>query len=231
MSVLQAPPPRRTDSANHMVLRGIGWTAFEKILYALPSRRLRAAYAHGTLEIMSPLPIHEVYKVLFGRLMDVLFEELDIPGRCLGSTTYRRQDVDHGIEPDNSFYLKSAVLVTDWFGLDLTRDPPPDMAVEVDVTSSVLNRLGIYAALHVPEIWRSDTEIVEVLRLTEAGEYERIPTSVELPFMPMDELIPLFDRVMLLQNDSEVMRALRAWVRERVRPLYDAWRSSQSPPA
>jgi hypothetical protein len=182
---------------------------------------------------MSPLPIHEVLKTYFAYLLAILAEELGIPVRCLGSTTYRRQGIEHGIEPDQSFYLNSLGRVREWDPLDLAVNPPPDLAIEVEITTTILNRIAIYAALGVPELWRCDEEELRVLRLTPAGVYEAVPASVALPFLPMNEVLPLFGRLREeASDDGHFMRSLRAWVRERVRPLWEAAQSTApAPPA
>src|SRR5437899_377499 len=166
MAPMSVQPPNslnQLDTGRHMVLWYIGWSGFEKILEIMPSRRLRAAYVKGDLEIMSPLPLHEALKTFFGYLLLALAAELNISMRCLGSTTYRRSDLDKGIEADQSYYFDSFRLIRDWTNLDLSRDPPPDLAIEVEITTSILNRVEIYQALRVPELWRCDEERIRVL--------------------------------------------------------------------
>src|SRR4051794_40922689 len=104
--ILKSPSiAKELDTGRHMVLWHVGWKFFDMILEALPSRRLRAAYSDGDLEIMSPLPLHEILKTFFGYFFGILAEELDLSMRCLGSTTYREQALDKGIEPDQSYYF------------------------------------------------------------------------------------------------------------------------------
>ena len=108
---------------------------------------------------MTTSPIHEIYKHLLGRMVDTIGEELDIPMFGQGSTTFNREDVDRGLEPDECYYIANAGRVADRSQLNLETDPPPDLAIEIEITRNVLDRLGIYAALGVPEVWRFDGEI------------------------------------------------------------------------
>jgi Uma2 family endonuclease len=199
-----------------ILLEGVDWECYEKFLDAVGKRSLRLTYDRGRLEIMSPLPAHEVYKALFGWLLAVLAEEMGFPFKTLGSTTFRRRDALRGLEPDNCFYLKSAKKVRDWLTLDLRRDPPPDLAIEVDITSSSLDRLAVYAALGVPEVWRFDGKSIHVYVLDSKGAYVERPRSAALPFLPMMDLVPLLQECALLSDDREVLQRMRKWVRRFV---------------
>ena len=115
------------------LLQAIDWGTYETFLRALGDRSgVRLTYDRGNLELMSPPPPHEIYKTLLGRLVAMLMEELDIPVKRCGSTTFRSQDLDRGLEPDECFYLRSAPRVRDWARIDLSIDPPPDLAIEVE---------------------------------------------------------------------------------------------------
>ena len=165
---------------------------------------------------------HEVYKVLFGRLLDMLMVELDVPMKALGSTTFRREDVEGGLEPDQCYYLGSAARVRSWPALDLAVDPPPDLAIEIEVSRRAANRMRIYAGLGVPEVWRFDSERLVVNRLRRNGGYVVVPRSVELPFLPVDEVPALFRQSLQCQEDRALVRGLLEWVRTRVVPLRQA---------
>jgi Uma2 family endonuclease len=91
-----------------------------------------------------------------GNCVRAIVEELDLPCRGLGSTTFRRRLKKRGLEPDDCFYIKSQPKVVGKKRLNLLKDPPPDLVVEIDITSRVIPRLPIYVSLEVPEIWRYD---------------------------------------------------------------------------
>jgi Uma2 family endonuclease len=117
-------------------LQEVNWQEFGAILDELGDKRAsRIAYRDGVLEIRMPLPKHEKAKILIGDMVPIFLEELDIDSECFGSSTFKRQDMAKGIEPNDCFYIKNAAQMIGKDGLDLTVDPPPDLAIEVDVTS------------------------------------------------------------------------------------------------
>ena len=198
---------------------GISWDQYEKILAALGDHNLRVAYCEGTIELLSPGPTHESCGYLLGRMIDVLTEELDIPVQALGSTTLRRQAVERGLEADRTYYMANAGRLTEADHLDLETLPPPDLAIEVEITSSILNKLAIYAGLRIPEFWRYDGRTLRVFLLQADGAYLESSTSLAFPFLPMPTLArKLQERDP--SNDTQWARAFRVWVREVVLPLY-----------
>jgi Uma2 family endonuclease len=189
------------------------------MLEVVGSRPIRLTYDRGDLEIMSPLPIHECFKELLGRLIVAITEELDIPMISAGLTTFNREDVDRGLEPDQCYYFQSAAKIHDRLRIDLRVDPPPDLAVEIDITSHSFNRLKIYAALGVPEVWRFDGEVLQVLLLQSDGSYQVSERSAAFPFLPMSEVsrrILSYD----FANDTRWAREIRAWVRNELAPRF-----------
>jgi Uma2 family endonuclease len=229
MNVLLTGARQTQDQARRLVLQGLGWASYEKLLDALAEVHVRTTYDRGTLEIMSPLPIHEFFKRWFGLLFPVLSEELGIPLWGFSSTTFRRQDQQQGLEPDECFYLASLPRLRDRRAIDLSVDPPPDLAVEVDITRTCLDRFSVYGSLGVPEVWRFDGEALEVHLLAEDGSYAVAPGSLALPFLPLGEIPPLLQQCYDLGDEGAGLRALRTWVRDRVLPLYQA-ASRQTPP-
>lgn len=153
-----------TSPRNQVVLRGVSWTTYQALsrdLEAEPGKRL--TYDQGTLEIMVPLPSHEGYKKLTGRLVEVTTEEMETEIRSLGSTTWSREDLRKGLEADQCYYIQNELAVRGKSEIDLAIDPPPDLAIEIDITSSSVDRLGIYAVLGVPEVWRYDGESLTII--------------------------------------------------------------------
>jgi Uma2 family endonuclease len=229
---IQVPQPCLSSSAQRFVLHGVNWQTYEKVLEAFADRAVRITYDRGSLELMSPLQIHEVCKRCLGLLLAILSNELKIPIKGLASTTFRRRDQDRGLEPDECFYVGRLDRIRDWHAVDPTVDPPPDLAIEVDITRSCLDRLGIYAALGVPEIWRFDGESWHIHCLGADQTYEVRPHSLVLPFVHLSEIIPFMEQYAAGLGDGELMDLLCRWVRERVRPLHQAWQQrQQSPPA
>lgn len=147
-----------TQRADRVVLYGLSWQQFENLLLDLGDRRsARIAYDDGTLEIMTPLPEHEHYKSAISIVIEDAAELLEIDYDCYGSTTWKREMMQAGVEPDNCFYFQNEALVRGKLHFDLDIDPPPDLALEIDLTSKSIPRLPLYARLGVPEIWCYDS--------------------------------------------------------------------------
>lgn len=231
MNILVQPPKAELEPRQRFVLWNAGWDVYEKLVDAFNELHVRVTYDRGNIELMSPLLIHETVKVWFGQFILVLAVELDFPVRQVGGPTIRRKDRDRGLEPDDCFYLASISKVTDWDTLDLDRDPPPDLALEVDVTNSCLDRMGVYAGLGIPEVWRYDSEEWHIHLLGADGNYQESPTSAALPYLPVPEIMPVMQQSLYVGDYRERHRILKHWVRERVLPLYQAWQQQQSPPA
>ncbi|WP_165243637.1 Uma2 family endonuclease [Paludisphaera soli] len=205
---------RSREDGGRLVLGGVSWEQYASLLELFADRRLRITFDRGTLELMTPLSIHERYKMLIGRMIDVMTMEWGVRVVAMGSTTLRREDARRGLEPDQCYYFGNAGKVADWSRVDLDVDPPLDLAVEIDVTSDSSLRIGVYAGLKIPEIWRFDGERLQVLRLV--GEsYQAVDASLALPLAPLAE-IPRFLQRHMLGNDTAWTLDFRSWLRENV---------------
>src|ERR1700674_3812031 len=131
------------------------WPTYSRLLRIFAERPgMRLTYDRGELEIMSPLLQHDDGSWFLGDMVFILTEELGLPLKRGGSTTMRRRKRKKGIEADTCYWIANAHRMAGRLRLDLRTDPPPDLAIEVDVTRSSLDRMDIYAALKVPEVWR-----------------------------------------------------------------------------
>lgn len=194
----------------HLVLTHVGWDFYEHVLEEIGDRQIRVTYFDGTIEIMSPLLKHEVAKCAIGRLIETLAYILDINLLPVGSTTFRRRDKGAGLEPDECYYLKNVSAVRGMERFDPKKFPPPDLAIEVDITSRSIPRQPIYAALEVPELWRFDGKNLEVMILGKNG-YVSAQSSIAFPFLKMDQFSQFVHR--LLNEDSViVLKDFRKWV-------------------
>jgi Uma2 family endonuclease len=178
---------------------------------------VRLTYDRGDVELMSPLFKHERSRSRLARMVEILTEELGIPLVSAGTTTLRREDLDRGLEADASFYLNDLDRIRDMENLDLQIDPPPDLAIEIEITRSVLDRLGVYGALGVPEIWRFDGQTLRILDRQPDGSYREIQTSEALPWISAEE-IAFHVRSNETRDDTRWARAFRSWVRETIVP-------------
>lgn len=204
-----------TSADQRFVLRDADWSTYQGFLQALGDRPIRVTYDRGRLELMTLSLGHERFSHLLCRFVETLTEELHMAVQNAGSTTFNREDLDRGIESDHCFYIEHEPLVREKDEIDLTIDPPPDLALEIDISRSSLNRMGIYAAIKVPEVWRFDGTSLTVYLLQESGSYKTSATSGVFPFLPMQELVR-FLKMRTEMDDNSVVRAFRAWVRERI---------------
>ncbi len=196
----------------NVVLKNISWQEFEDILIEMgDSRSSRIAYDRGTLEIIMPLQEHEYFKEIISDLVKDLAEELEMDYECLGSTTWKRKDLLAGVEPDNCFYIQNEPLIRGNLNINLSEEPPPDLALEIDMTSKSLNRQVIYARLGVPEIWRYDEGILTIYHLQD-GEYIESERSLAFPDFPIKE-IPAFVKENLNVGRRVIRKLFRAWLK------------------
>jgi Uma2 family endonuclease len=204
---IDVPPGQR------VLFHDVSWQEFEAILEELGEERTsRIAYSHGILEIMTPLPEHEKPKVILADLVKILLDEMGLDWEPYGSTTFRRQDMAAGIEPDDCFYIQNAARMVGLRRLDLAIDPPPDLAIEIDVTSRT--KLSAYEALQVPEIWRYENRELKIFVL-QAGVYVDSVVSPTFPNMAITEVIPKFIEQSWTAGVSSTLRSFRQWVRQQ----------------
>ena len=194
--------------ADRVVLYNISWQQFENLVKDLGDKRAaRIAYDQGTLEIMTPLPEHEHYKEVISDIVKDLGDLLDLDYESLGSTTWKRESRQAGVEPDNCFYFQNEAAIRGKLEFALNQDPPPDLVLEIDLTSKSLNRFPIYARLGVPEIWCYDTGELKIYQL-QNGEYQEAQTSLVFPNLAVQKIPRLIE-----QNRSLGRRAIRQVVR------------------
>jgi Uma2 family endonuclease len=197
--------------ADRVLLYNIDWQQFENLLKDLGDRRsARIAYDDGTLEIMTPLPEHEYYKQAISIIVEDAAEVLELDYECLGSTTWKRELKKAGIEPDNCFYFQNEPRIRGKLIFNLDRDPPPDLALEIDITSKSLDRFPIYARLGVPEIWCYESGALKIYIL-ENDDYEEQSTSIAFPCLNIPEIPRLIENYRG-QGRRAFRRAIREWV-------------------
>jgi Uma2 family endonuclease len=206
---VQSPPAR-----NCVHLSDIDWQTYTRLLRTFGDHRgVRLTYDRGELEIMSPSFLHEDGSNFLGRMIFVLTEELGLPIHGGGSVTMRRRRKKRGLEPDSCFWIANAQAMAGKTKLDLRTDPPPDLAVEIEVSRSALKRLAIYAALGVPEVWRFDGASL-TFHLLDAGQYRVAMHSASFPQVAASDLLPFVQQAHQAGDQNAVTRQFRAWVRQ-----------------
>src|SRR5262249_45343136 len=155
-----------------VVFRGVSWGDYEAMLRIVGDRPIRVTYDRGAMEVFMPSFGHEDDAHLLGLVVETLTDELDVPVKAGRTTTHKRRDLDRGTEPDECYWFhENARRMVGKRQLDPDVDPPPDLVIEVDVTSSSLKRLPVFAAMGVPEVWRLAGGALECLHLQPDGTY------------------------------------------------------------
>jgi Uma2 family endonuclease len=164
---------------------------------------------------MPPPPQHERIGKFIARLVETMTLELKIPIVGLGSTTWHSKLIGRGLEADECYYVARAAWAASRDLFDLSVDPPPDLAIEVDITSSSLNKEDIYRDLRVPELWRYDEGHLVIRALTAGRGYESVPRSLSFPMLP-PQVIDDFVARRSAADDMTLMLEFREWVRNHL---------------
>jgi Uma2 family endonuclease len=214
MAMFTVTHPHPPQSNTKVMLQGITWQTYQSLVQDLESQPAkRLTYDNGILEIFMPLPPHETYKRLLGRLVEIVTEELDLEIRSLSASTWSRKDLLKGVEADECYYIQNEATVRGKMEIDLSVDPPPDLAIEIDISSPSLPRLPIYAALGVPEVWQFDGGNFKILGLA-ATEYISQRQSLALPMVTVDVVERLLIQAQEM-GETSWAKAVRQWVKEQ----------------
>jgi Uma2 family endonuclease len=208
------------QSPDRVVIKNISWQSYQSLIIDLEREpAIRLTYDRGTLEIRMPLAPHQTYKKILGRLIEAATEELDLEIRSLGSLTCSREDLSKGLEPDQCYYIQNEAKVRGIEQIDLAKLPPPDLAVEIDITSSSLDRFSIYADLKVPEIWRYDGRSLVIYGLV-GGEYIMCDKSIALPLLTPEDILRFLSLSASLTfglpsaiGENNLVKQFRQWLR------------------
>jgi Uma2 family endonuclease len=208
METVKTPLEQRT------VLHNISWETYEHLLADHDNNSApRFTYDRGELEIMSPSPEHEAYNRSLALLVEFLAAELSIDVYDLGSTTFRREDLGRGFEPDSCFYIQNENQIRGKDRIDLSVDPPPDLVIEIDITSPSFSKLPIYAQIGVPEVWRYDGKRLKILVL-EGSDYAETSESTALPPVTSNALTDFVEKSKTTKR-TVWLKKVRDWARER----------------
>lgn len=199
-----------------VALRGVSWEFYERFLEEIGDQRMPHSFVDGDLILMSPGSRHESLKGWMTYLVAALTEELGLPRRSIGSTTLKLALPSLGAEPDAGFLIANAGALSGKREWDPETDPPPDLLVEVDITSSSLNRMPVYAALGIPEIWVYEGQALSVQILNE-GEFHKSESSLSFPTLPLREFAAWIEKAWET-DESTWMQSFREWVRSDVKP-------------
>ncbi len=206
------------EAVDHLPINGTlvlpgAWEDFEFLAAELGDRRdIRLSFYQGKMEITMPSPEHEEYVDLIQDIARLLVRELGMRLESRGTALLKREMREAGAQPDGCFYIQHAAHVIGKRQIDLSVDPPPDIIVEVDLTSQSRGKFAIYAALGVPEIWRYDTVAFEMYHLS-GQEYLEATASRAFPFLTANVMTDVIEQSKIAGQD-EALENLRAWIQQ-----------------
>lgn len=195
-----------------ITFHNVSWEEYEELLEEVgEASGLRISYDDGTLNAMTLSHEHEKYTRFFEALITTIRLRLRLNIRSFGSATMKRKP--KGNEPDACFYVQTADLIGNQIDFDFAIDPPPDIAVEVDIHHDSQDKFSIYAAFGVPEIWRFDGSSLTIHLLKE-NRYEEAKVSRALPMLTPEVL-------------TRFLTQVRDEVETKVLIAFDEWLQSQ----
>jgi Uma2 family endonuclease len=199
----------------HFLLYGVDWRTYTRLLRAFAERPgVRLTYDRGVLELMTLSHEHESQRYLLARIVDALTEELRLPVKGGASTTFRRRKRQRGLEADSCWWIAHEPAVRGKKVIDLRNDPPPDLALEIDITHSSLDRLSIYEKLCFPEVWRLEQRTLVCHLLDNSGKYQESLTSRAFPGLVVADLVA-FLALSGQMDENAIIARFRTWVRQQ----------------
>ena len=221
--IVQAPAAaalwRVGREEQRVVLYGVSWEIYQRLLKEVVESRVLTAYNRGVLEFMAPGPRHEDHKIVLHHLVELMAEVLALPYHRMGSTHWEREDVERGIDPDEGYDMTAEKIRR---ARRLPRDakieayPTPDLVVEIDLSPSAVDRAAIYASLGVPEVWRFDGETLRIDALEGEGaaaSSRPAASSRSFPVPPAALARRLLRDPFEDADDNDRARKFRAWLR------------------
>lgn len=204
----------KIQPGQQLLVEDVNWQQFESILAELGERRAsRLSYSNGRLEIMVPLPEHEKAKEIIGDMVKILLETRQIAFESLGSTTLKNERMSQAVEPDTCFYIQNQAAVIGKNRLDMSVDPPPDLAIEIDLTSRT--QLDNYQILGVPELWRYARRGLQI-NVLQAEQYIESDVSPTFPNIPIVELVNQYTQQSQVAGRTRAIQAFKNWVGENL---------------
>ena len=203
-------------SGRQVLLKNISWQDFEAIQddFEKSGKKPRFSYSEGWLEMMSPLAVHEDDKSIISDLIKILLEELDIEFRALASLTLKNKTMSQAVEPDECFYIQHESIIRGKERIDLNIDPPPDLAIEIDITNRT--HFNNYEKLAVPELWRFDGVNLEIF-LLEEDHFQIADNSLQFPQFPIKKMIPDYLGKSKKEGRNKTMKAFRQYVQQLIK--------------
>ncbi len=206
-----APHPSPIDTIVGEVrigINGVSYEFYKQFCEEIGEQPIRLSYSDGCLEIMVTKSPHEFFRKMLAKLVEATVFDLDIPVRSGGAMTFQRDDLKKGFEPDECWWVAKERDVRSTVDFDFYQDPPPDLAIEVEMSHSLAGRIHIYAAMKVREVWRYNGRKLRFCVLDNAGQYQDAERSLSFPFLKPQDLEPF----LALPGDDNETKRIRAYV-------------------
>jgi len=207
------------STEQRFLLDAVEWDAYEAFLRGLDNRHVFLTYDEGRMELMSPSWAHDRSAELIATLIRIVAEETSTPIIGGGSTTFRRKDLRKGLEPHRCFYVRNEPRIRGKRKLDLAIDPPPDIVIEIEMSTRLLDRVGIYAAMGVPELWRYDGRQLTIEVLSQV-QYQRVDRSPSFPDLPPSQVATFLEEA-YATDETTWMRKVRKWAQTTIAKTAD----------
>ena len=199
-----------TLAEQRLTLYNVSWDAYEQILDALgDGRAVHLTYDQGVLEFMVPSEAHENPSDVIGDFIKTLTIESGLNIKSMASTTLKREPLQKGAEPDKCYYIQHEEIVRGRT-VDIERDPPPDLVVEVDITHTDIDKNRLYAQMGIPEFWRFNGTVLRIYQLQQ-GTYQEVPVSPTFPWVPKSTFDHFLAQCKTV-GEGPAQLELRAWV-------------------
>ncbi len=181
------------NSETRTILRGVSWEVYDRLSEERTGSTPRISYDRGLMEIMTPGRLHEQLATLVDLMIRAYTDSAGIEIGSAASATFKRTDLTRGFEADKSYYIAHETLIRSKDQIDLATDPPPDLVLEIEITSSAIAKMPLFAAMGIPEVWRYDGSNLLVYCLSE-GRYDERTHSLCLPNIPLQLIEAMLDR-------------------------------------
>jgi Uma2 family endonuclease len=201
-----------TKERPSVLMEDVSWDYYSHTLQELgPSRGTRIIYDQGRMEIVTTSNMHERIKKVIARLLEMYAYQtkIDIVGD--GTLTLRRESLRRGLEPDECYYVQTPAPAITEGEFDLSINPPPDLAIEVEVSQTVISKIPIYASLGISEVWKYAAGKITPLHLTPTGAYQPSSKSIAFPNLDMGRFSEFVAQA-LSEGNQKALDALCAWV-------------------
>ncbi len=201
------------EGESRVVIHGVDYEFYKRFCDEIGEQPVRLSFSDECLEIMNTHLPHEFYKTVLAKLVEAIFLEQNTRIRSGGTVTIQHDAKKKGFEPDECWWIAHEPEIRGKSKLDFRSDPPPDLAIEIEMSRSLVGRIGIYAAIGIPEVWRFNGKRLRFCLLNSGGEYEDSESSLAFPFLKTADLLPYLGPLDDPMDETSRVRNFVNWLR------------------